>query len=70
MSRASATGQHFVTESSVASLSPERLLVYEAGTGWEPICEFLDLEVPAVSYPRSNTRTTFDEESGMTPDAS
>lgn len=51
----------------IASLPPERLLVFEAGSGWEPICEFLGLDVPEAPYPRSNTRTTFDEESGMAP---
>ena len=48
-----------------ATISAERLLVYEAGSGWGPICEFLGLDVPAAPYPRSNTRTTFDQESGM-----
>jgi hypothetical protein len=48
-----------------AALAPDRLLVYEAGSGWEPICEFLGVEVPDRPYPNSNTRTSFDQESGM-----
>ncbi len=33
-----------------------RLLVWQAGEGWEPICKALALEVPAEPFPRSNTR--------------
>jgi hypothetical protein len=36
-----------------------RLLVYEAGQGWEPLCEFLGVPVPASRYPRANTREDF-----------
>jgi len=39
----------------VAALPPERLLVYRPGDGWEPICEFLGVPVPAEPYPRINT---------------
>jgi hypothetical protein len=49
----------------IASLPAERLLVYQTGSGWDPICEFLGVDVPDAPYPTSNTRTTFDEESGM-----
>ena len=48
-----------------ATIPAERLLVYETGSGWDPICEFLGLDVPDAPYPMSNTRTSFDEESGM-----
>ena len=37
----------------------ERLLVFEAKMGWEPLCEFLDVEVPSDSYPHVNTREDF-----------
>lgn len=33
---------------------PERRLEYKVGSGWEPLCEFLGVEVPAVAFPRSN----------------
>ncbi|KAI7285952.1 hypothetical protein D0864_02426 [Hortaea werneckii] len=32
----------------------ERLLNYELGSGWEPLCEFLDKPVPDVPFPRVN----------------
>jgi hypothetical protein len=37
----------------------ERLLVYEAGQGWAPLCKFLGVPVPASTYPRANTREDF-----------
>jgi hypothetical protein len=32
----------------------ERLLVYEVKEGWEPLCEFLGVEVPDEPFPRTN----------------
>ncbi|KAK5710754.1 hypothetical protein LTR17_018735 [Elasticomyces elasticus] len=32
----------------------ELLLVYELGSGWEPLCAFLDKPVPDVPFPRVN----------------
>jgi hypothetical protein len=37
----------------------ERLLVWEVGEGWEPLCEFLEVAVPAESLPHANDRDTF-----------
>lgn len=37
----------------------ERLLVYETGSGWEPICRFLGVPVPAEPFPRANDRDDF-----------
>lgn len=34
----------------------DRLLVYEASQGWEPLCEFLDVPVPDTPFPRVNSR--------------
>ena len=34
-------------------------LVYEPGQGWEPLCTFLDVPVPAEDYPRVNTTEEF-----------
>ncbi len=33
---------------------PERLLVYEVKEGWEPLCEFLGVEVPDEPFPHLN----------------
>lgn len=37
----------------------DRLLVWEASEGWEPLCEFLGVEVPAEPLPHVNDRETF-----------
>ncbi|POM25276.1 hypothetical protein BTM25_39200 [Actinomadura rubteroloni] len=34
----------------------DRLLVYRAGDGWEPLCSFLGLPIPEESYPHLNDR--------------
>jgi hypothetical protein len=37
----------------------ERLLVWEVGEGWEPLCEFLEVDVPEEPLPHANDRGTF-----------
>jgi hypothetical protein len=37
----------------------ERLLIYEPGQGWEPLCKFLGVPVPATPYPKVNTTEDF-----------
>jgi hypothetical protein len=39
----------------------ERLLVWSAGDGWEPLCEFLGLPVPDAPFPRVNDSQQFGE---------
>jgi hypothetical protein len=34
----------------------DKLLVYGAGDGWEPLCEFLGVPIPPEPYPRVNSR--------------
>ena len=41
------------------SVPRERLLVYESGEGWEPLCDFLELPAPATPYPKVNTTGDF-----------
>jgi len=41
------------------TVPPERLLVYEPGDGWEPICAFLGVPVPHTPYPKVNTTDDF-----------
>jgi Sulfotransferase domain len=43
----------------IASIAPERLLVFEAAQGWEPLCAFLKVPVPDVPFPRTNSREEF-----------
>jgi len=41
------------------TIAPERLLVWNVGDGWEPLCEFLELPVPEVPLPHINDRREF-----------
>jgi Sulfotransferase domain len=41
------------------TIAPERLLVYQVGEGWEPLCRFLDVPAPAEPFPRVNEREGF-----------
>lgn len=38
----------------IDSFPEDRVLVFQAKEGWEPLCRFLDVEVPAGSYPHVN----------------
>ena len=40
-------------------IPPERLLVFEAVQGWEPLCAFLGVPIPAEPFPRVNDREEF-----------
>ncbi len=42
-----------------AAFGPERLLTYNLGDGWEPLCRFLGKPVPDTPYPRSNSAEEF-----------
>jgi hypothetical protein len=39
----------------------DRLLVWNPSEGWEPLCEFLEMEVPAEELPRLNNTQAFRE---------
>ena len=41
------------------AVSPERLLVFEVGDGWEPLCRFLGVPVPDVPFPQTNSTEEF-----------
>jgi len=41
------------------TIPPERLLVYESGQGWEPLCAFLGVPVPETPYPKVNSSDDF-----------
>lgn len=40
-------------------IPPEQLLVYQVKEGWEPLCQFLNVEAPATAFPRTNNREEF-----------
>ena len=48
-------------QSVIDAVPPEKLLVYEPGDGWAPLCEFLNVPVPAEDYPKVNSSEEFTE---------
>lgn len=38
---------------------PEKLLVFKATEGWEPLCKFLSAPVPSTPFPNVNSREQF-----------
>ena len=47
------------SEEVIATVAKDRLLVFEASQGWEPLCAFLGVPVPATPYPRENSTADF-----------
>jgi hypothetical protein len=47
------------TEAVLAEVPKDRLLVFEATQGWEPLCAFLGVAVPNTPFPRENSRAEF-----------
>ena len=41
------------------AFGPDRLLIYELGSGWAPLCAFLGCDVPEEDYPRGNDAQDF-----------
>lgn len=48
-------------ETVIQTVPAERLLVWNPAEGWEPLCEFLQVEVPPEPMPRLNDTTSFRE---------
>ena len=44
-----------------AAFGTDRLLTYNIGDGWEPLCRFLDRPVPDEPFPRTNSSREFVE---------
>jgi hypothetical protein len=42
-----------------AAFGPDRLLTFEVGAGWKPLCEFLEVPIPSEPFPRSNSADEF-----------
>lgn len=42
-----------------AAIPASRLLVYQVKEGWKPLCSFLEVPVPDISFPRTNDRNEF-----------
>lgn len=56
----------------VDSLPRDRLLQFHPKMGWQPLCDFLGVDVPDVPFPRVNSRdelgSASDKEGGIPPD--
>jgi hypothetical protein len=37
----------------------DRLLIFEVKDGWSPLCDFLDVPIPDIEFPRTNHREEF-----------
>lgn len=42
-----------------AEIAPDRLVEWQPGDGWEPLCRALDLPVPDEEFPRTNSTEEF-----------
>jgi hypothetical protein len=49
------------TEAVKRAVPADRLLVWEASDGWEPLCEFLGVAVPSAPFPHLNDSATYYE---------
>jgi hypothetical protein len=47
------------TEAVKAAIPADRLLIFEVGEGWDRLCKFLGVPVPAEPYPSENSRAEF-----------
>jgi hypothetical protein len=43
------------------TIPPERLLVWNAAEGWDPICKALGLPVPDIVFPWVNRRSDWNK---------
>ncbi len=41
------------------TIAADRLLIYETGSGWDPLCEFLGVDAPEEPYPLTNSSKEF-----------
>jgi len=46
-------------ENMIRVVPKEKLLRFKSSDGWQPLCDFLGVEVPEGEYPRSNDREMF-----------
>jgi len=52
---------HYAEIRETLKSQPDRLLEYQLGSGWEPLCKFLGKAVPDEPFPRVNESASHDE---------
>ncbi|SDX94911.1 hypothetical protein SAMN05444358_1195 [Ruegeria halocynthiae] len=52
-----------------AEFGEDRLLTYELGSGWDPLCDFLGCPIPDQPYPRGNATDEFQRKVDAITDA-
>jgi hypothetical protein len=59
------------TDQVIETIPASRLLIFDVRTGWEPLCKFLDVPVPAEPFPRMATTAQYtgDRRRGFGPRA-
>ena len=45
-----------------SEISSDRLLTFDVSDGWGALCEFLDVEVPDIPFPKTNSSKAFVDE--------
>ena len=45
-----------------AAIPADRLLTFDLRDGWQPLCDFLEVEVPEIPFPKTNSSKQFGEE--------
>lgn len=43
----------------IETIPKSQLLIFEVKQGWAPLCDFLDVSIPEVEFPRTNHREEF-----------
>jgi len=51
----------------IDAIPAEQLLVYQIADGWEPLCRFLNVDVPDAPFPQVNTRQEFQQRFAVGP---
>lgn len=49
------------TREVIATVLPDRLLIFDVAEGWEPLCAFLDVPTPDRPFPRVNDKAVFQQ---------
>ena len=52
---------HDYTERVKSIVPQKQLLIYDVSQGWQPLCEFLDVDIPAEDFPVTNSTKSFQE---------